>query len=179
MTSYAYIHCKPDGVPFYVGKGALRRVKYFGERNLHHQNIIKKYGKENISYGMLECSNSEIAYNLEIGIIKCLKRMGVELVNRTSGGDGGKDPTPETRKKLSDAAKKRGVSAACHEARIKSKKGISLSNDLKKKISETMTGKIFTEEHRKNISLSAKKRGITVETRAKMIASRNKKFKRI
>lgn len=30
MTFFAYIHCKPDGTPFYVGKGALRRAKYLG-----------------------------------------------------------------------------------------------------------------------------------------------------
>jgi hypothetical protein len=179
MISYAYIHCKPDGTPFYVGKGALRRAKYFGERNPHHQNIVKKYGKDNLLYGMLECSSHEIAYSLEMGIIKCLKRMDVELVNKTAGGDGGKDPTLETRKRLSDAAKKRGVSNACHEARIKAKKGIPLSSELKKRLSDAMTGKNFTEEHCKNISLSAKKRGITAETRAKMIASRNKKFQRI
>jgi hypothetical protein len=160
MISYAYIHCKPNGIPFYVGKGALRRVKYFGERNPHHQNIVKKYGKDNLLYGMLECSSQEIAYSLEMGIIKCLKRMDVELVNKTAGGEGGKQPTLETRKKLSEAAKKRGVSIACQEARNKAKKGISLSDEQKRKISESMTGKKFSDEHRKNISLSAKKRGM-------------------
>lgn len=39
MASFAYLHCTPDGTPFYVGKGALRRVKYLGGRNAKHQEI--------------------------------------------------------------------------------------------------------------------------------------------
>lgn len=176
MISYAYIHCKPDGTPFYVGKGALRRVKYFGERNPHHQNIVKKYGKENLLYGMLECSSSDIAYSLEMGVIKCLKRMGVELVNRTAGGEGGKEPTPETRELISKAAKKRGVSAACQEAKVKAKKGVPLTGEHKEKLRNALLGKKFSDEHRKNISEAAKRRGISPELRVKMLAARKTKM---
>lgn len=171
MVSYAYIHCKPDGVPFYVGKGALRRAKYLGERNQHHQATVKKYGKDNILIGMLECSSSKTAYELEAGIIKCLKRMGVKLTNFTAGGDGGKDPCEETRKRLSEAAKKRGVSQACHDARVKAKTGKPLSDEQKAKQSASMTGKVFTDEHRQNIIISAKKRGINRATQEKAWAA--------
>ena len=158
---YAYIHCKPDGTPFYVGKGKLRRAKYFGERNSHHSAIVHKYGANNLLFGMLECSSEARALSLEVGLIKCLKRSGVELCNFTAGGDGGRDPTPETRKRLSDAAKKRGVSSACHAARVLAKTGKPLSEGQKLRQSVAMTGKVFTEEHRKNISISAKKRGVS------------------
>lgn len=171
MVSYAYIHCKPDGVPFYVGKGALRRAKYLGERNQHHQATVKKYGKDNILIGMLECSSSKTAYELEAGIIKCLKRMGVKLTNFTAGGDGGRDPCEETRKRLSEAAKKRGVSQACHDARVKAKVGKPLSDEQKAKQSASMTGKVFTDEHRQNISISAKKRGMDRATQEKAWAA--------
>jgi len=162
-ASFAYLHCKPDGIPFYVGKGALRRAKYLGERNPHHQNTVKKYGSKNILIGLMECSSSDIAYELERGLIKCLRRMGVALTNLTEGGDGGRNPSPETRKRLSDAAKKRGVSDACKLAKVKAKKGKPLSEEQKLKQSISMTGKVFTEEHRKNISASAKKRGVSIE----------------
>ena len=175
MVRYAYIHCKPDGTPFYVGKGALRRAKYFGERNSHHQNIVKKYGKETILYGMLECSSHEIAYSLEMGIIKCLKRMGIELVNRTAGGEGGKEPTPETRELISKAAKKRGVSTACQEAKVKAKKGIPLTDEHKEKLRNALLGRKFSEEHRKNISISAKKRGMPANVIAAGHAARKAK----
>jgi hypothetical protein len=171
MTSYAYIHCKPDGTPFYVGKGALRRAKYLGERNPHHQNIVTKYGKPNILVGMLECSTDTIAYDLERGIIKCLRRQNIQLTNFTDGGEGTSNPTPETRKRLSEAAKKRGVSEACHQARIVAKTGKPLSELQKKKQSDAMKGIVFTEQHKENIRISAKKRGVSPEVLAKAHAA--------
>jgi hypothetical protein len=159
-TSYAYLHCKPDGTPFYVGKGALRRAKYLGERNPHHLATVKKYGKENILIGKLECSNAKIAYELERGLIKCIKNMGIRLTNFTEGGEGGFSPVLETRKKLSEAAKKRGVSKICQEAKVNALKGKALSEEHKAKIAASMKGYVFSEEHRKNISIAAKKRGM-------------------
>lgn len=165
MTSFAYVHCKPDGTPFYVGKGALRRAKYLGERNPHHQAVVSKYGRTNILIGMLECSSGSIAYELEKGIIKCLRRQGFQLTNLTDGGEGGTNPTKETRARLSAAAKKRGVSTACRAASIEAKKGKPLSEEQRRKLSESMKGVVFSPEHRKNISISAKKRGISQATR--------------
>lgn len=173
MGSFAYIHCKPDGTPFYVGKGAWRRVRYFGERNPHHKNVVAKYGAENLAYGAMECSDDKTAYTLEQGLIKCLRRSGVSLVNRTEGGDGGRNPTPETRAKISEAAKKRGVSAACQEAKVKALKGRKLTTEQKEAIRQRQTGRVFTEEHRRNISISAKKRGMDA-ARAGLAAKRAK-----
>ena len=174
--NYAYIHCKPDGIPFYVGKGKIRRVKYFGERNPHHAAIVQKYGANNLLVGMFECSSEEIAYSLEMGLIKCLKRSNIKLCNFTAGGDGGRNPTPETRKRLSEAAKKRGVSNACHAAKVAAKTGKPLSEEQKIKLRKAALGKVFTEEHRRNISLSAKKRGISPEMREKSLATRRSKY---
>ena len=173
--SFAYIHCKPDGNPFYVGKGAWRRVRYFGERNPHHKNVVAKYGAENLAYGALECSNDKTAYTLEQGLIKCLRRSGVSLVNRTEGGDGGRNPTPETRAKLSEAAKKRGVSAACQEAKVKAIKGKPLTDEHKEILRQRQTGKVFTEEHRRNISLSAMNRGMEAAHKALAVKRARKK----
>lgn len=169
--SYAYIHCKPDGTPFYVGKGILRRAKYLGERNPYHQATVAKYGAKNIQIGMLECSSSDIAYELEAGIIKCFNRMGIPLTNFTAGGDGGRSPCEATRKRLSEAAKKRGVSEACHIAKVQAKKGKPLSEEQKAKQSAAMHGKVFTETHRRNIGISAKKRGVSLDILEKAWAS--------
>ena len=68
--SFAYMHCKPNGIPFYVGKGALRRTKNLSERNPYHQSVVSKYGKENILIGKMECSSEKIAFELEKGLIK-------------------------------------------------------------------------------------------------------------
>lgn len=108
-VSYAYIHCKPDGTPFYVGKGVRNRYKTFSGRNPWHQKTVEKYGQKNILIGRLECSSNEIALDLEIGLIKCFKRMGVELVNMTEGGEGNVGwECPETVKiAVAEANKKR------------------------------------------------------------------------
>ena len=86
--TFAYIHCKPDGTPFYVGKGVRTRHKDFTYRNIYHKRVVAKYGKENILIGKLDCTSNDIALQLEIGVIKCLKRMGVKLTNLTEGGEG-------------------------------------------------------------------------------------------
>jgi len=57
-------------------------------RNKYHAAVIKKHGAENILVGKIECSTESIAFDLEVGLIKCLKRMGVRLSNMSSGGEG-------------------------------------------------------------------------------------------
>lgn len=103
MAFYAYIHCKPDGTPFYVGKGDEKRVALKKRyHNRHHMNILNKYGMENILVGKMECSTEEISFDLERGLIKRLRKMGVDIVNLTDGGDGTKGAvrSPETRAKM-------------------------------------------------------------------------------
>lgn len=103
MTFYAYMHCKPDGMPFYVGKGDETRVSSKKRHhNRHHKNILSKYGEENILVGKLECSREDIAFDLERGLIKRLRKMGIPIVNLTDGGDGTKGAvrSPETRAKM-------------------------------------------------------------------------------
>lgn len=109
MTFYAYIHCKPDGTPFYVGKGDEVRVSTKKRyHNRHHMNILNKYGEEKILVGKMECSTEEFAFELERGLIKRLRKIGVRIVNLTDGGDGPKGAvrSPETRLKM--AASKLG-----------------------------------------------------------------------
>ncbi len=107
MTHYAYVHARPDTVDqsgiFYVGKGAQRRFRPEIRRTKHHTNIVNKYGAENILVGKIDCSSEASALELEIGLIKCLRRSGVNLVNLTNGGEGasGLIPTDEQRARMS------------------------------------------------------------------------------
>ena len=89
---YAYVHARPETIEasgiFYVGKGHGKRAWDMFSRNFHHTNILNKHGSENILVGKLDCSSEQIAFDLEVGLIKCLRRNGVKLANMTNGGEG-------------------------------------------------------------------------------------------
>ena len=122
---YAYIHCRPDTSVFYVGKGVGNRAHRITKgRNQHHRNITAKYGKENILVGKLHCSSEEIAFELEKGLIKCLKRSGVNLSNLTDGGEGcsGLIVSDEHKLKLSMALKGKPLSDETKVKMSKSRK---------------------------------------------------------
>jgi hypothetical protein len=157
---YAYIHAKPDGTPFYVGKGNGRRLNMFHRRNQHHKNIVAKYGRRNILIGRLDCSDESTAFDLEMGLIKCLRRSGVDLANLTDGGHGpsGLVVTPEQRAKIS--------------ATLMGRSGTPHTEASKAKISAANTGRKRTPEEIKKMSDAYKRRGpISDETRAKLSAA--------
>jgi hypothetical protein len=86
--SFVYLHCRPTGEPFYVGKGTFERAHSFKPRNNHYKNVVYKYGSDNVLIGTLECSSDKIAFELERGIIECLRRQGERLSNINDGGEG-------------------------------------------------------------------------------------------
>lgn len=135
--NYAYIHCKPDDSIFYVGKGTLSRAKNVNaKRNQHHKRVVEKYGKDNIRVGIIECSSETIAFELEKGLIKCLKAANVKLTNMTSGGEGnaGRIHSAEEKEKrrLSIIGKKRSI-------------------ETRRKQSISATGKVCSEETKKKL----------------------------
>lgn len=85
-----YFHMRPDGTPFYVGKGVRSRAYDFApsRRTLHHKNIVAKYGRENIGVRVINCMYEAEAFALERAHISLLRMDGVELVNLTNGGEG-------------------------------------------------------------------------------------------
>lgn len=113
MNRYAYVHARPDAVDatsiFYVGKGRGARCNALPARNRYHGFVLDKHGSENILVGKIECSNDEIAFELERGLVKCLRRAGIQLTNMTDGGDGttGHVVTDEGRARRSEWMKRR------------------------------------------------------------------------
>ena len=107
MEFYTYLHCKPNGDPFYVGKGHGQRCFVLSKgRNLHHRNIIAKYGRANIRVYIFPCGSEDEALRDEIQQIAQLRSENYQLANLSSGGDGpntGISPSEELRKKLSIA----------------------------------------------------------------------------
>lgn len=154
MAHYAYIHCKPDGTPFYVGKGDEARIKKIPRKsNQWHNNIVCKYGKENILVGTMECSSEGIAFELEVGLIKRLRAMGTSLVNMTNGGDGFSGYV------LSEEAKEKKRLALIGRPR---------SEETKQKLRLANLGKKHTEESRRKMSEAQRKKTVSAEVREKI-----------
>jgi len=79
---YVYLHCKPDGTVFYVGKGCLKRAKSKGQRNLAWREVAKDgYTISIIADNLPE----NIAYDIEKNVIAYFFPMG-NLVNVQAGG---------------------------------------------------------------------------------------------
>jgi|WetSurMetagenome_2_1015567.scaffolds.fasta_scaffold75947_2 hypothetical protein len=141
-TFYTYLHCKPDLTPFYVGKGTLKRCyEIKRSRNQHHQNIVAKYGQENIHVIVFKKDSEESAFKSEIRLIKMLRNAGFELCNKTDGGEGSsgcKFPpkSPEW--------------CANHSAKMKGRKA---SAETKAKMSVAQTGRKMPPDFGPSVSL--------------------------
>jgi hypothetical protein len=151
MTYFAYVHAKPDtrdalGI-FYVGKGKGIRDKDLSVRNRHHGFVLSKHGKENILVGKIECSSESSAFDLERGLIKCLRRMQVNLTNVTDGGEGssGYKHLDSTKAKLSitaeEVAQRPGVKVARSIASHRSNLERWADPEYKDRVSKAMQGK--------------------------------------
>ncbi len=149
----AYVHARPGtanafGI-FYVGKGSSKRARGLSvsQRSTWHGRVVQKYGASNILVGVFPCSTEAVAFDLERGLIKCLRRMGVSLVNATEGGEGasGAKRTEETRKKMSVAISKAKKGKTPSEevlARLRTMGvGRRFSDETKQKMSEAKKGK--------------------------------------
>ena len=155
---YVYLHCKPDGTPFYVGKGCGPRCKtMYRPYNKHYQSIVEKYGKENIIVGVTYCVDEQEAFEQEVIHIQQLREDGVELCNYTDGGEGssGHKKSEETKLKIrnSNLGQKR---SDLTKARVKAARAKQVfSAETRKKFGErntkTWTGrKRSAEEKEKN-----------------------------
>ena len=155
----AYLHSKPGGIPFYVGKGTIKRSRDLcsASRNDWHQKIVAKYGRENISVNFMECSTEEFAFLLEKGLIKTLIRNGYELCNFTSGGEGvsGWKMPKEIVERIS--SKNRGRIQSAEERAMRSaalkgiKKSVSMSDEHRAKLGLIAKGKRWYNDGIKSV----------------------------
>lgn len=174
---YVYTHARPNTTDlhgiFYVGKGNLKRTKEISRKNNYHSKIISKYGKENIIVRKLPCESEQHAFDLEIQIIAKLREIGIKLTNLNDGGEGLKNPSVETRLKISLGNKGKTVS---EETRIKNSMASKLrSKEISKVSIITHTGRKNSQETIERMKTSQrayrKNNPVSEETRAKMAAS--------
>lgn len=148
MSYVAYIHARPttedaSGI-FYVGKGTEKRAHNFEPRNPHYANIVRKHNS--VLVGAIECSSEQAAFELEMGLIVLLKKHGVNLANKTNGGEGmsGYQWGDESRSKIS------GDNHWSHRNPEKVKQGESHFNH----------GRKLSEDHKAKIRKSGKDHGM-------------------
>ena len=162
---YVYIHKKPDGTPFYVGKGTGNRAYQFSRRTQWHKNIVEKYGRNNIIIEIVNCVNESQAFDLEKIYIKQLKHNGVCLVNLTDGGEGVAGlirGTPTAQHKRRNADAKRGNTF---------RRGSKHTPESIEKMRNAHLGKRMTDEQKKNYSI--RKLGVAHKNRGSGLAGVN------
>lgn len=103
LTFYVYEHWRLDKDEcFYVGKGKGKRAYSVVGRNQHWKNIVSKLEKEGSAWEVRIVKSGlseEDAFSLEIDRINFWISK-VDLSNKTGGGLGHSNPSPETREKL-------------------------------------------------------------------------------
>lgn len=151
---YTYLHCKPDGTPFYVGKGRGRRAHLIAGiyRNSYHNNVVKKYGSAHIQVFVFPCDSEEQALSDEVQQIAQMKREGYALTNLTGGGNGMREPSDETRKKMSDAGKRKGFPLEARIRHAEALTGVPRTEEVKAKVSASLQGHPVSAETRKKLS---------------------------
>jgi hypothetical protein len=147
--------------PFYIGKGTKSRIRHhYYTRNLipntpKNQKIKKLFSLslKPIEQKIYNKLKNKCALKIEEKLIIEIGRKDMGkgvLTNTTDGGEGWKNVSLITRKKLSD-----------------SHTGLKRSKEARKRMSEARMGMNFSKEHKKNLSISRKKRITTEETRQK------------
>jgi hypothetical protein len=165
---YVYEHWRPDtGVCFYVGKGKEKRAWDMKRmRNRHHMAITAKLALLGFCVEVkiiADQVSEETAFKLEIDRINMY---GMEnLSNMTSGGDGLRNPSKETREKISKSQKERFANPEARKALSEHNKGRVTSEATKHKLSAALTGRRVSPETIEKLKLSAKKRGVSQATR--------------
>ena len=180
---YIYIHCRPDGEPFYIGySGNQRRCHNFTQRTKYHKHVVAKHGKENILIYTRNCHSESHAHANEKWMIAWCRAQGYRLTNMTAGGEGcsGRKLSEETKSKIG-AANKGGIRTLelrnhLRELYLGSKR----SDEVRKKISNGLLGRPVSFETRRKISesntgkISSRKGVITSEITKRKISAANK-----
>lgn len=176
-TYYIYLHYRPDGTPFYVGKGCdkwYKRSHCFTGRSKYHKNIVAKYGKENIKIQVFPCESENHAFEEEIRTIAKLRSEGYCLCNLTNGGEGtsGAATSQEVRANRAEITKKTWTGRKHKPESIlkmtASRTGKKQTDSHRDAIRKAHIGKTASEETRAKLSEHAKKRTFSEETRKKM-----------
>jgi hypothetical protein len=101
---FVYVDCKPDGTPFYIGKGNMRRIKDNRKRNNHHTNVCSKYPDWYRGIAFMGSEKEALAKEVEL-----IAKYRDIVVNLTAGGEGAAGLVKNAlwRARLSESSKKK------------------------------------------------------------------------
>ena len=152
---YIYIHRKPDGTPFYVGKGHGDRADWRYTRTPYHTSLLKKYG-DDVIVEIINCESEKIAFECEVLYIQRFREEGYRLANMTDGGDGptGLVMTIEAREKMALAKRGKKQSPELLERRVQGMIGRKMSPGYSEKLSARWKGVPKPLEQRAKIAKS-------------------------
>jgi hypothetical protein len=149
----------------YIGKHQTENVDddYFGS-GIYLEKDVKKYGKENFKKEILFIFDTESEMNSkekELVTEDFVKRN--DNYNRAIGGEGGaifkgRKHSEETKRKLSEKAKKRVVTEETRRKISEANKKRIVSLETKQKLSEKAKIRFQNEDSKKNISETLKKK---------------------
>jgi len=162
---YTYAHYKPQGGLFYIGKGKRRRAFAMDTRNSHWQNVVNKYGKPHVEL-LAGWDTEEEALDHERLLIACFKDMGMELTNKTDGGEGTSGYKHTEEAKLKNRLAHMGRTPwnkGLKGVMIAWNKGLPMSEEQRIKLRNAKLGKVGNRkgktnspEHRAKISFANK-----------------------
>ena len=152
---YVYVLCRPDGRPFYVGKGQGDRIGHHeaAARNGHKSrrySIIRKIwreGGEVFRQKVFTTDDENMAYAMEQALIAAIGRK--YLANESDGGEGnrGYRHTEVAKARIAKAMTGRELSAQWHTNVQAAKVGKPRSEACKAKIRANLTGRKLPPEH--------------------------------
>ena len=130
-------------------------------RNAYLQSAFNKYGEKAFSWKVLMvCDSEQKARENEQWFLKKMWELDC-LFNLAKSCDGGgykgRIVSDETRKRMSEAAKKVFSNPEARRKLSESRKGFKMSEDQKAKLSAVHKGKVLTEEHKQKMSEAQKR----------------------
>ena len=147
---------------------ALRGKRH---RNAHLQSAFNKYGEKAFLWKvMMECESEQHARYNEQWFLKKMWHLDC-LFNLASSSEGGgykgRIVSDETRKRMSEAAKRTFSNPEARKKLSESRKGFKMSEEQKAKLSAIHKGKVLTEEHKKKMGEAQKRAWINRKLKAK------------
>lgn len=132
--------------------------------------VIRKHGPESFSVSVLGTFDDRAAaHEFERRmIVEHKSRVGDGGYNMTSGGDGLRDLSEESKTRIAVAHRKENLDPSTIELMRSAKLGRHLSGDTRKRMSDAKKGKKFTDDHRRHLSEARRGGGTSSETRKKI-----------